>query len=117
MSRQNTSIDDTWDHIARGHSDEQIHNLLPDRTRIVGEYKNGLKTHHEREFTYDKLTRESYYVNGKLDGVVRRYYPDGKLMSTMGFVKGGKHGPESHFTRDGAITKSALWRHGVMVVV
>ncbi|AIB52171.1 MORN repeat-containing protein [Faustovirus] len=115
IKRQHVGREDVFKWICNGYKVTDI--PLPERMSIVGNYKYGKKQGIESEYTYGRLIRESRYHEGKLNGVVRKYYPDGKLLSTVGYTEGVKHGTETHFTQDGAITKSALWSHNRAVVV
>lgn len=54
------------------------------------------------------MTREQY-VNGKLDGKVTTYYPNGKITQETTYKKGIKEGEDNYYSPDGILLKKLLY--------
>lgn len=57
----------------------------------------------------DVMTRENY-ANGKLDGTVTTYYPNGKITEEIHYNNGIKEGPDNYYSPDGVLLKKLLYK-------
>jgi len=86
-------------------------------------YKKGVQDGEEK--FYERGPRWTPYVKkvvpwkeGRTDGVVRTYYPGGKLMAESPYVQGKLEGLSKSYNEDGFVTRSVIYKggkkHGMM---
>ena len=57
------------------------------------------------------MTTENYR-NGKLDGLLRAFYPDGKIAEETTFKEGVKNGPYRKYTTKGIVLEESIYKNG-----
>lgn len=57
------------------------------------------------------MSRE-HYLNGKLDGSVVTYYPDGKITEEINYKNGIKEGENNYYSPDGVLLKKLFYVNG-----
>lgn len=55
------------------------------------------------------MTRENY-KNGKLDGKIITYYPNGKITQETDYKNGNKDGEDNYYSPDGVLLKKLLYK-------
>jgi antitoxin component YwqK of YwqJK toxin-antitoxin module len=55
------------------------------------------------------------YADGKVEGTVRTYYPNGQLKQEIPFIDDTMHGEEKRYAEDGEPEKSRYWSEGTLV--
>ncbi|MDR0588693.1 MAG: hypothetical protein LBG61_06985 [Burkholderiales bacterium] len=60
------------------------------------------------------LISEEFCKNGKLDGVAKFYYPNGRLQQEVPFKLGKPHGKVKHYAKTGKLIRSETFQKGVM---
>ena len=85
---------------SRGYLDEQIGYL---NNELNGKYA---------QFKYGRLESESYYKNGKLDGLQKQYYDNGKLQQETEFKDGLQDGVYNYYSDDGLLRMSYTYKNG-----
>lgn len=58
-----------------------------------------------RQLRSDSLASESFYKNGKLNGLYRNWHSNGQLQDSLNYIGGERFGEQISFDRDGRITK------------
>jgi antitoxin component YwqK of YwqJK toxin-antitoxin module len=61
-----------------------------------------------------KRILEMMYKNDQPDGVVKVYYPDGKLQETGNYRKGVKEGSWLEYDSNGNISNTSVFINGVL---
>jgi len=61
------------------------------------------------ENTKNVMTRE-HYVNGKLQGKVTTYYPNGKITQETTYKNGTKEGEDNYYSPEGILLKKLLYK-------
>lgn len=85
--------------------------------KALAHYKDGLLDGESKSF-YEKTGTPSYernYVQGKLEGVERGFYPDGRLDHECTYVKGNKEGLEKKYWEDGKLRSEEMFKDGSSV--
>jgi len=73
---------------------------------LDGEYK---------EFNYSTLKEERFYINGKLEGTVKIYYPDGKVMEEGNYKNGIRDGVSKWYDKDGNLSIEYEYKEGALI--
>lgn len=68
-----------------------------------------------REFNYTTVKEERLYKNGKLEGTVKIYYPDGKVMEEGLYKNGIRDGISKWYDQQGNVTIEYEYQNGVLV--
>lgn len=63
-----------------------------------------------QEKSKEVMTRENY-VNGKLDGKVTTYYPNGKITEETNYKNGKKEGEENYYSLEGMLLKKFRYKN------
>lgn len=74
--------------------------------KLHGEYK---------EFKYSTLKEERVYQNGKLEGTVKIYYDNGKIMEEGIYKNGTRDGVSKWFDQEGNVTIEYEYKNGQLV--
>jgi len=74
-----------------------------------GDRENGI---HRTRYPSDTVAREVPYKNGKVDGVVKDFFPNGKLFESSTYVQGVKHGPSTKFYESGVLSQETVYDSG-----
>lgn len=61
-----------------------------------------------------KKAVEAPYKNGKLDGVFRSYYENGKLWQTIGYLEGVEEGVSTTYFENGSKKSKEVYRNGIL---
>lgn len=59
-----------------------------------------------------KIISEENYINGKLDGVLKNYYTNGKPTEETYYSQGKKHGTSKVYTEDGILIEDVSYEYG-----
>ncbi len=73
---------------------------------LDGEYK---------EFNYSTLKEERFYKTGKLEGAVKIYYPDGKVMEEGNYKNGIRDGVSKWYDKDGNLSIEYEYKEGALI--
>ncbi|MEM9327148.1 MAG: hypothetical protein AAGA85_15880 [Bacteroidota bacterium] len=57
----------------------------------------------------DRLVSKGTYVDGKMDGTYRSYYPSGRVKEEVPYTWGLKHGVERRYFRSGQLMEEVQW--------
>jgi antitoxin component YwqK of YwqJK toxin-antitoxin module len=68
-----------------------------------------------REFNYTTVKEERFYKNGKLEGTVKIYYPDGKVMEEGLYKNGIRDGISKWYDQQGNVTIEYEYQNGVLI--
>ncbi|MBL7873165.1 MAG: toxin-antitoxin system YwqK family antitoxin [Cyclobacteriaceae bacterium] len=68
-----------------------------------------------REFNYTIVKEERFYKNGKLEGTVKIYYPDGKVMEEGLYKMGTRDGISKWYDQQGNVTIEYEYQNGVLI--
>lgn len=68
-----------------------------------------------REYNFSTLKEERFYANGKLEGAVKIYYPDGKIMEEGNYVNGLRDGASKWYDQQGNLTIEYEYKAGELV--
>lgn len=68
-----------------------------------------------REFRYTTMKEQRNYRNGKLEGTVKIYYDDGKIMEEGAYQNGTRHGVSKWYDQDGNVTIEYEYESGELV--
>ena len=77
-------------------------------------YKNDEKDGSYKEWhtSTEKLKIDENYKMGKLDGVSKSYYEDGKLLWERSYIDGSQHGTDKTYYNTGKIRDEAFYQNG-----
>lgn len=83
--------------------------------KLVSEGKMKLKDRIGEWIYYHKNSKEvmtrEFYKNGKLDGVVTTYYPNGKITEEINYSNGLKEGANNYYSYEGVLLKKLLYKN------
>jgi len=68
-----------------------------------------------REFRYTTVKEERNYQNGKLEGTVKIYYDNGKIMEEGAYQNGTRHGLSKWYDQEGNVTIEYEYNNGELV--
>lgn len=68
-----------------------------------------------KEFKYTTLKEERNYQNGKLEGMVKVYYDNGKIMEEGAYQNGTRHGISKWYDQEGNVTIEYEYNNGQLV--
>jgi antitoxin component YwqK of YwqJK toxin-antitoxin module len=68
-----------------------------------------------REYNYTIVREERFYKNGKLEGTVKIFYPDGKVMEEGLFKNGTRDGISKWYDQQGNVTIEYEYQNGVLI--
>ncbi|HRK53950.1 MAG TPA: toxin-antitoxin system YwqK family antitoxin [Cyclobacteriaceae bacterium] len=68
-----------------------------------------------REFRYSTVKEERNYQNGKLEGIVKIYYDNGKIMEEGAYQNGIRHGLSKWYDQEGNLTIEYEYRNGELI--
>ncbi len=80
-----------------------------------GVYKNGEFHGDYRKYIRSKIKEEAVFVNGKLDGIRKQYFDDGKIMSEGSYKLGVKDGSFKYYTQEGEVKFEQSYKNGEKV--
>lgn len=79
------------------------------------EYHNGLLNGDYKELRYSSVKEERYYENGKLEGTVKIYYDNGKIMEEGLYKNGTRDGVSKWYDQGGNVTIEYEYKNGELV--
>ncbi len=79
------------------------------------EYHNNLRHGEYKEFEYMSTKEERFYQNDKLEGLVKIYYPGGKIMEEGSYKNGTRHGLSKWYDQEGNVTIEYEYKEGQLV--
>lgn len=79
------------------------------------EYHNGLLNGDYKELRYSSTKEERYYENGKLEGTVKIYYDNGKIMEEGLYKNGTRDGLSKWYDQEGNVTIEYEYKNGELV--
>lgn len=68
-----------------------------------------------REFRYNTVKEERTYRKGKLEGTVKVFYDNGKLMEEGAYENGIRHGVSKWYDQDGNVTIEYEYKNGELM--
>ncbi|GAB1444762.1 MAG: toxin-antitoxin system YwqK family antitoxin [Cyclobacteriaceae bacterium] len=68
-----------------------------------------------KEYKYTTLKEERNYQNGKLEGIVKVYYDNGKIMEEGAYQNGTRHGVSKWYDQDGNVTIEYEYDNGKLI--
>jgi len=68
-----------------------------------------------KEFKYTTLKEERNYKNGKLEGIVKVYYDNGKIMEEGAYQNGIRHGVSKWYDQEGNVTIEYEYENGKLI--
>ncbi len=68
-----------------------------------------------REFNYTTVKEERFYKNGKLEGTVKIFYPDGKVMEEGLYKNGTRDGISKWYDQQGNVTIEYEYQNGALI--
>lgn len=80
-----------------------------------GYYHNGELHGAWKQFNRARVKEERTYINGKLEGVVKVYYPTGKIMEEGMYTNGVRDGVSKWYDQDGNITIEYEYDNGELL--
>lgn len=78
-------------------------------------FKNDLPHGKYLKYAFTRIEEERSYVNGQLDGMVVKYYPNGNRMEESPFVNGLRHGIARWYDQEGNLTIEYAYENGVLI--
>jgi len=78
-------------------------------------YHNGQLNGEYKEFRYTTLKEERHYQNGKLEGIVKVYYDNGKIMEEGAYQNGTRHGVSKWYDQEGNVTIEYEYKNGELI--
>ncbi len=79
------------------------------------EYHNNMRHGEYKEFEYMSTKEERFYQNDKLEGLVKIYYPGGKIMEEGTYKNGTRHGLSKWYDQQGNVTIEYEYNEGQLV--
>lgn len=80
------------------------------------DYHNDLRNGMYRAYNYGRVTEESTYVDGHLEGPMKKYYPDtGTIMEESTYKNGTMDGTAKWYDQDGKVTIQYEYKDGKLV--
>ena len=79
------------------------------------EYHNGMLHGYYKELRYNTTREERYYENGKLEGTVRIYYDNGKIMEEGLYKNGTRDGISKWYDQEGNVTIEYEYKNGELI--
>lgn len=81
-----------------------------DKSKTQTQYRNGMRNGWTKNIDETgKVTSEGIYVNDKMEGEFRAYYPDGKIMMTANYKSGLLDGISYYYFPDGKVQKETKY--------
>lgn len=77
-----------------------------------GIYDNGEFNGDYLKYIRSKIKEEATFVDGKLDGVRKQYFDDGKIMSEGAYKMGVKDGSFKYYTQEGDVKFEQTYKNG-----
>lgn len=77
-----------------------------------GVYNNGEFDGEYLKYIRSKIKEEAFFVEGKLDGVRKQYFDDGKIMSEENYTMGVKDGAFKYYNQEGAVKFEQKYKNG-----
>ena len=78
-------------------------------------HHNDVRHGEYREFTYTTVKEERFYQNGKLEGTVKIFYADGKLMEEGNYKNGLRDGLSRWYDQQGNMTIEYEYKNGELI--
>ncbi|NJN41431.1 MAG: toxin-antitoxin system YwqK family antitoxin [Flammeovirgaceae bacterium] len=96
---------------------EGLHLELDDYGKIVKmmNYHQDLRDGDYKEFENSIVKEERFYKNDKLEGRVRIFYPDGKIMEEGSYKNGTRHGISKWYDQAGFVTIEYEYKNGELI--
>ena len=96
---------------------EGLYMELDDYGKIVKmmNYHQDLRDGDYKEFNGSIVKEERFYKNDKLEGRVRIFYPDGKIMEEGAYKDGTRHGISKWFDQNGFATIEYEYKNGELI--
>ena len=80
--------------------------------RITNGVKDGIETMYDK---HARVIQQNPYVNGRIHGVAKAFYPNGSRMITYTYQYGMKHGYAFTYNPDGTVNKKAKFKNNRLV--
>lgn len=78
-------------------------------------YHQNLKHGDYKEYNYAVLKEERFYENDKLEGLVKIFYGDGKIMEEGAYKNGTRHGISRWYDQVGTVTIEYEYDNGQLI--
>ena len=87
-----------------GHMTSSVH--------ISNGVKNGIETIYDKQ---GRVIQQNPYVNGRIHGIAKAFYPNGNRMITYTYRYGIKNGYAFTYNQDGTVNKKAKFKNNRIV--
>jgi hypothetical protein len=81
----------------------------------VTNYANGILHGGSYLYSRNKISEEKNYVNGDLEGLVKKYYPSGKIMQEAPYKNGKIHGIARWYNEEGNSSLVYEYKNGELI--
>ncbi len=90
---------------------------IDDRGQLqkVAYYGNGQLNGDWKQFNHTRIKEERHYANGKIDGMVKIYYDNGKILEEGQYAKGLRNGISKWYDQEGNVTIEYEYNNGELV--
>lgn len=78
-------------------------------------YHNDMLHGEYKEFKYTVVKEERNYQNGKLEGLTKVYYDNGKIMEEGAYKNGTRDGVSKWYDQEGNVTIEYEYKNGQLV--
>lgn len=85
------------------------------QVKVQSYYHNDMRHGEYREFNGSLVKEERYYEYDKLEGIVKIFYDDGKLMEESSYQAGQRNGNATWYDRNGNPTIKYIYKDGVLI--
>jgi antitoxin component YwqK of YwqJK toxin-antitoxin module len=79
---------------------------------IDATFSDGIPHGSWKTYRYNKLVEEFNYNNGILDGVSKKYYPDGSVKEVRNYANGKPHGKFTDYNAKGRVEREINFKNG-----
>lgn len=85
------------------------------QVEVIASYHNGELDGDWKQYSRTRVKEERTYINGKLEGTVRIYYPTGKIMEEGLYTNGVRDGISRWYDQEGNVTIEYEYKNGELV--
>lgn len=80
-----------------------------------GVYNNGTFEGDYKKYIRSKIKEEATFADGKLDGIRKQYFDDGKIMTEESYKMGEKDGTFKYYNQEGEVKFEQKYKNGEKV--
>ena len=79
---------------------------------VTNGVKNGMEVLYDEK---QRPIRHVPYVNGRINGTFRDFYPNGDTMATIPYINGVREGEAYSYRKDGSVARTVTFSKGKMI--